>query len=209
MPPDLGSTAHPDLRLGGAHEALIREAFQLEWLTVTWMVIEAAVAIGAGIGASSLSLITFGADSVIELMSAGVLIWRLSLELKQGRAFPEYIERRASRVAGGLLLLLAVYVIAAAGCGLWRGEGETFSWPGLIIALLAMPVMYGLARRKITLAEQIGSRALRADAVESITCGWLSLAVVIGTSGPALPRVLVDRFRNRARYRGVPHQGSA
>ena len=144
------------------------------------MVIEAAVAIGAGIGASSLSLIAFGVDSVIELISAGVLIWRLSLELKQGRAFAEDIERRASRVTGGLLFLLAVYVIAAAGWGLWRGEGETFSWPGLIIALLAMPVMYGLARRKIALAEQIRSRALRADAVESITCGWLSLAVVIG-----------------------------
>ncbi len=180
MSSDLESTAHPDLRLGGAREVLIREAFRLEWLTVIWMVIEAAVAIGAGIGASGLSLIAFGADSVIELISAGVLIWRLSLELKQGRAFPEDIERRASRVAGGLLFLLAVYVIAAAGWGLWRGEGETFSWPGLIIALLAMPIMYGLARRKMTLAEQIGSRALRADAVESITCGWLSLAVVIG-----------------------------
>ena len=180
MSSDLESTAHPDLRLGVAREALIREAFRLEWLTVVWMVIEAAVAIGAGIGASSLSLIAFGADSVIELISAGVLIWRLSLELKQGHAFPEDIERRASRVAGGLLFLLAVYVIAAAGWGLWRGEGETFSWPGLIIALLAMPVMYGLARRKITLAEQIGSRALRADAVESITCRWISLAVVIG-----------------------------
>jgi divalent metal cation (Fe/Co/Zn/Cd) transporter len=179
MAPNLGSTAYPDLR-PAARAALIREAFRLEWLTVAWMVIEAAVAIGAGISASSLSLIAFGVDSVIELISAGVLIWRLSLELKQGRAFAEDIERRASRVAGGLLFLLAVYVIAAAGWGLWRGEGEAFSWPGLIIALLAMPVMYGLARRKITLAEQIGSRALRADAVESITCGWLSLAVVIG-----------------------------
>jgi divalent metal cation (Fe/Co/Zn/Cd) transporter len=181
MASDLRSTTHSDLRLAGAREALIREAFRLEWLTVTWMVIEAAVAIGAGVGASSLTLIAFGADSVIELMSAGVLIWRLSLELKQGRAFVEDIERQASRVAGGLLFLLAAYVIVAAGWGLWRGEGgETFSWPGLVIAVLAMPIMYGLARRKIALAEKIGSRALRADAVESITCGWLSLAVVSG-----------------------------
>jgi hypothetical protein len=147
MPSDLGSTAHPDLRLAAAREGLIRKAFRLEWLTVAWMIIEAAVAIGAGISAGSLSLMAFGADSVIELISAGVLIWRLSLELKQGRAFSEGIERRARRIAGGLLFLLAAYVIAAAGWGLWGGQGEAFSWPGLIVAALAMPIMYGLARR--------------------------------------------------------------
>ena len=76
---------------------------------------------------TKLMLIAFGADSVIELMSAGVLIWRLSLELKQGRAFAEDIERRAGRVAGGLLFLLAAYVIAAAGWGLWHSTDETFS----------------------------------------------------------------------------------
>src|ERR1700722_13614882 len=125
------AAAHPDLRLAAAREVLIRKAFWLEWLRVAWRVIEAAVAIGAGISAGSLSLIAFGADSVIELMSAGVLIWRLSLELKQGRALSEDSERRASRVAGGLLFLLGAYVIVAAGWGLWRGEGETFSWTGL------------------------------------------------------------------------------
>ena len=57
-------------------DALIREAFRLEYLTVIWMVIEASVAIGAGIAARSLTLLAFGIDSVIELASAGVLIWR-------------------------------------------------------------------------------------------------------------------------------------
>jgi divalent metal cation (Fe/Co/Zn/Cd) transporter len=55
-----------------------------------------------------------------------------------------------------------------------------FSVPGLLVALLAIPIMYVLANRKIAIAKEIGSRALRADAVESITCGWLSFMVVIG-----------------------------
>jgi divalent metal cation (Fe/Co/Zn/Cd) transporter len=60
------------------------------------MLIEAAVAIGAGLAAHSLSLIAFGADSLIELASAGVLLWRLDVEIRQGAEFSESIERRAS-----------------------------------------------------------------------------------------------------------------
>ena len=82
---------------------LIRQAFQLEWLTVGWMVIEAVVAIGSGLAAGSLVLLAFGLDSVIELMSAAVLIWRLSVELRHGHAFSESAERMASRIGGALL----------------------------------------------------------------------------------------------------------
>jgi divalent metal cation (Fe/Co/Zn/Cd) transporter len=59
-------------------------------------------------------------------------------------------------------------------------EGQEFSAPGLVLAVLAIPVMWWLARAKIRIADQIGSRALRADAVESITCGYLSGIVLIG-----------------------------
>jgi divalent metal cation (Fe/Co/Zn/Cd) transporter len=62
---------------------------------------------------------------------------------------------------------------------LWTGTGEAFSWPGLIVALVAIPAMRYLAHRKIAIAEKIGSRALRADAMEAVTCGWLSFVVVI------------------------------
>jgi len=164
----------------GERGTLIREAFRLEWFTVAWMSVEAVIAIASGIAARSISLTAFGIDSLIELVSAGVLIRRLSVELKHGRAFSEAAERTASRIAGGLLLTLAAYVVVAAGWGLWRHEGEAFSGPGLIVAVLAMPIMYLLAKRKLAVAAQLGSRALRADAVEAITCGWLSFVVVLG-----------------------------
>jgi divalent metal cation (Fe/Co/Zn/Cd) transporter len=160
--------------------ALIRQAFHLEWLTVTWMVVESIVAIGAGVAAGSLTLMAFGLDSVIELASAGVLIWRLTVELRHGQAFSERAERTASRLGGALLFALAAYIVAGAAWSLWTRHGESFSLPGLIVALLAMPIMILLARRKISIAAQLGSRAMRADAAESITCGWLSLVVVAG-----------------------------
>jgi divalent metal cation (Fe/Co/Zn/Cd) transporter len=160
--------------------ALIRRAFWLEYATVAWMVIEAAVAIRAGMQAASVSLLAFGIDSLIELASAGVLIWRLTVELRHGQAFAESAERTASRIAGGLLFALAAYVVAAAGSKLWTQTGETFSWPGLLITVCAIPVMYVLARQKIAAAEALGSRAMRADAMESVTCGWLSVLVMAG-----------------------------
>jgi divalent metal cation (Fe/Co/Zn/Cd) transporter len=157
---------------------LIREAFKLEWFTIAWMTVEAVVAIGAGVAAGSLVLLAFGLDSVIELVSAGVLMWRLSVELRHGQVFSERAERTASRIGGALLFLLAAYVTAAAAWQLWKGSGEEFSWPGFIVALAAIPSMRWLARRKITIAEKIGSSALRADAIEAVTCGWLSFVVV-------------------------------
>jgi divalent metal cation (Fe/Co/Zn/Cd) transporter len=159
--------------------SFIREAFRLEWFTIGWMTVEAVVAIAAGVAAGSLVLLAFGLDSVIELASAGVLMWRLSVELRHGQVFSERAERVASRVGGALLFLLAAYVTVAAMWHLWTGTGEEFSWPGLILALVAIPTMRWLADRKIAIAEKIGSRALRADAVEAVTCGLLSFVVVV------------------------------
>ena len=144
------------------------------------MVVEAGVAIGAGVVARSITLLAFGIDSLIELVSAVLLIWRLTVELKHGQDFAESAERAASRIGGVLLFALSAYVVVAAGWGLWTREGQAFSWAGLVVSSAAIPIMWVLWRRKLRIAAALGSRALRADAVESITCGWLSFAVVIG-----------------------------
>ncbi|HXP77634.1 MAG TPA: cation transporter [Stellaceae bacterium] len=169
-----------DQSSGHARAALVREAFTLEMLTAGWLLIETAVAIGAGMSAHSLTLTAFGVDSVIELLSACVLLWRLNVELRLGREFSERAERRAAKYGGALLVALIVYVVASAFWDLWRGAGQDVSIPGLVLATLAMPIMYGFARAKTRIAIAIGSAALRADAAESIACAYLSAVVVIG-----------------------------
>jgi divalent metal cation (Fe/Co/Zn/Cd) transporter len=165
---------------------LVRQAFWLEWLTIAWMVIEAAVALWSGYTSHSITLLAFGLDSVIELVSAGVLVWRLTIELRHGQVFSESAEHRASKIGGALLFALAAYVIASAAWSLWTQRAEEFSLAGFGVALAAIPIMYFLAKRKIAIADKIGSRALRADAVESITCGWLSVMVVVGLTAQYL-----------------------
>ena len=178
----ISASARSDERLPQVPEraVLIQQAFRLEWLTVAWMVIEALVAMGSGVIAGSLTLTAFGLDSVIELISAAVLIWRLTEELRRGEAFSRHAERIASRSGGALLFGLAAYIVIGAAWSLWTHHGGEFSVYGLVVAVVAMPIMYVLARRKVSVARRLGSRAMRADAIESMTCGWLSLVVVVG-----------------------------
>lgn len=159
--------------------ALVRSAFLLEWLTLGWMLIEAGVALGSGIAVGSVSLVAFGADSAIELVSACVLIWRLRVELMDHDSFPEKIEQQAAKIGAVLLFALAAYVLASAVVSLVQRHGQVFSMTGAVLTAVAIPLMYGLGRAKLSIAEKIGSRALRADAVESFTCLYLSAVVLL------------------------------
>src|SRR5689334_15845838 len=86
-----------------ARAARISQAFRLEYATLAWMIVEAAVAIGSGLAAGSLLLTAFGIDSLIELASAVVLIWRLGVELRRGEMVAEGAERAAARLGAALL----------------------------------------------------------------------------------------------------------
>src|SRR4029077_20223984 len=116
---------------GFERSSVLRAALRLEIITVVWMVIEAALAVAAGIVARSLLLIAFGIDSGIELISAIVLLWRLKREGFGGLAgveASEKIERKASRIGGLLLYLLSAYVIIQAAYGLISRHSAEKSW---------------------------------------------------------------------------------
>lgn len=164
--------------------SLPRSAIRLEIITIIWMVIEAVAAIGAGIAASSLLLLAFGIDSGIELTSAIVVFRRFRFELNQNRQSdlrdaPE-VERRTARTAGYLLLLLSAYVVAQAIIGLGTRHAAEISPIGIAVAIIAAVGMPFLGKAKLSLAEKIDSQSLRADAMETLTCGYLSWMLLVG-----------------------------
>lgn len=150
------------------------------------MTIEAVVAIWAGIAARSVSLTAFGLDSVVELLSAGVLMQRLRWEIRREDTSDEdlqihaRVERSASRVAAALLWLLCAYVIVQAAAKLLHREGEGFSGLGVLVAALAIPIMIWLSTSKRRLADGLGSGALRADAAQGVACWYLAVVVIAG-----------------------------
>jgi len=186
------------MEVAGDRRSLISSALTLEWITVAWMVVEGAVALISGIAAHSTTLVAFGADSVIELLSAFVLLWRLHVEVRRGVQFSDVTEERAARIGGGLLFALAAYVVINAAWSLWTRTGETFSPLGLVVSVVAIPAMYFLAKAKSRVAERLGSRALRADAAESLTCGYLSAVVVLGLLADLVFRAWWVEPRSRA-----------
>lgn len=144
------------------------------------MIIEAGASIIAGIAARSLLLIAFGIDSGIELISGLVLFWRESLGSMAEMETSEKVERKASRIGGWLLYLLSAYVIIQAAYGLLSRDSAEKSWFGIGIAIVAAIGMPFLATAKLRIADQIKSSALRADAMETLTCGYLAWVLLAG-----------------------------
>jgi len=159
----------------------VRAGVRLEVVTVAWMALEAVLAIGAGIVARSVLLTAFGFDSVIELISGGTLLWRLSSEARGSTSERvEAVERRATRISAVLLVLLCAYVLFVGFAGLLarlRPEGSAL---GVVVAAAAVLVMPLLAWRKRRANLVIGSPALRADIAETITCAYLAAATLVG-----------------------------
>lgn len=157
---------------------LLRRARGLEIFTVAWNSLEGLIAVALGIGAGSIALIGFGVDSVIETSSGVVLLWRLQGHRDATDA--DTAERRALRLVGVSLLILAVYVAGDALLSLLRRTAPEASLPGIVLAAVSLVVMPLLARSKRRVAAQLDSEALQADAVQTIICAYLSMILLAG-----------------------------
>jgi len=166
-------------------------ALLLTYITLGWMTIEGAASLLLGWASKSLLLEAFGIDSVIELFSAAVLLWRLRVEASgtatSGRV--NLVEHRAARLIGYSLYALVAYVVLNSGYGLFIAKRITDThesvW-GILIGAVAKVGMPILAAYKLKVAARLNSQALRADAVESITCGYLSIVLMIGLAATRL-----------------------
>lgn len=155
----------------------------LEVLTVTWMTIEAAAALTAAIMAGSVLLATFGLDSVVELLSGGVLLWRLSAEARGAPTVRvERLELSTARISAALLLLLCVFVVLTSVGGLVTGFQPGDSALGIAVAAVAVVAMPLLAFAKTRANRLIDSASLRADIAETITCAYLAGVTLAGVA---------------------------
>lgn len=167
--------------------AQVRTGVWVEVFTVLWMIVEAAVSLGAGVLAGSALLVAFGIDSVIELVSGAILLWRLWGEARgEGSKQVERAEHRASWVVAISLALLCLYVLVTSISGLLTHARPEGSLVGIVIAAAAVVVMPLLGVTKRRLAARLDSGALRGDAASSFTCGYMAATVLLGVGLNAL-----------------------
>ena len=167
---------HVQSRLGQ-----LRLGIWIELIALVWMIIEASIAITTGFATRSVSLEGFGIDSIIELVAGSILLWRLLVEQRGGSIEAvSQAERRASWITGISLFGLALYIVADSAFAILTQSRPQVSWWGISLAIAAAIIMPLLWQGKLRVAKRIGSTALKADAVCSVTCAYMSFTLLIG-----------------------------
>jgi len=154
-------------------ERLRSRAVILAWATIAWNVVEAVVAIAAGLEAGSLALIGFGLDSTIEVASAAVILWQFA-------GADEERERQALRFIALSFFALAAYVTVQALSDLARSAEPDTSVVGIVLAASSLVVMPLLATAKRRTAQRLDSVTVAADSQQTWLCTYLSAVLLVG-----------------------------
>jgi divalent metal cation (Fe/Co/Zn/Cd) transporter len=154
-----------------------RRVLRLQVFTILWMALEAAISLGSAWNARSPALLAFGGDSLVELLSAAVVLWRFRFA---------FDEARAARIAGALLYTLAGLAALTSVLNFVGYREAKQSLAGMGILLAAAVVMPWLASRKRRLAAVTASAALKADAAESAVCGYMAWIALSGLAVNAI-----------------------
>lgn len=166
---------------------LLRRALHLALLTVGWNVVEGVIAVWAAIQAGSVALLGFGLDSFVESASGVVIVWRTLAERRaRDLAHVETIESRAGKLVAATLVLLALFIAYDAGTSLLARDEPDVSVVGIVLLVVSVIVMQWLARAKRQNAQRLGSRSIQADAFQTSTCLYLSIAALVGIGLNAL-----------------------
>jgi divalent metal cation (Fe/Co/Zn/Cd) transporter len=159
-------------------QAIAERGKRLEYFTIAWNSLEGLVAVIAGAFAGSISLVGFGIDSFIEVTSGTVLLWRMSVDADvEGR---ERNERSSLRIVGVCFLVLAAYILYESISDLTARRAPQHSLPGIVLACVSLVVMPILSRAKKRVGNELGSRAMKADARQTDFCVYLSAILLAG-----------------------------
>jgi divalent metal cation (Fe/Co/Zn/Cd) transporter len=164
------------------YERLANRAKLLSWLSLAWMTVEGAVAITAGAVASSIALVGFGLDSVIEGFASLVIVWRFTGH----RMFSHDAEHKAQKLVAIQFFVLAPYVGVESVRHLLSGEHPSESWVGIWLAATSVVLMPMLGIAKQRIADQIGSSATKGEGRQNMLCAYLAGALLVGLLGNAL-----------------------
>lgn len=168
------STTHRQPLTPQRREALGRRAQLLAGGSVAYNAVEAIVAISAGVAASSIALVGFGLDSIVEMGSALVILWQFRHRM------PEARERTALRLIALSFFALAAYVAFESVRSLLTGEAAAHSTIGIAVAAVSLVVMPTLSWAQRRTGRQLGSPTVVADSKQTLLCTYLSAVLLVG-----------------------------
>lgn len=158
----------------GTRARLGRRAQQLAGVSVAYNFVEAVVSISAGAAASSIALVGFGLDSIVEMSSGMVILWQFRHPL------PESRERQALRLIGFSFFALAAYVSVESVRALVGGDEADPSRVGIAVAAVSLMVMPFLSWAQRRTGRRLGSATVVADSSQTLLCTYLSAVLLAG-----------------------------
>jgi len=162
-------TLAPDVR-----RRLGRRAQLLAASSVGYNLVEAVIAITAGLVAGSVALVGFGLDSVVEVSSGLIILWQFR------HALPETRERMALRLMAISFFALAAYVGFESARALVLGQEPDASPVGIVLAATSLVVMPFLSWAQRRTGRALGSNAVVADSTQTLLCTYLSAVLLAG-----------------------------
>lgn len=148
-----------------------------QWLAVaavSYNLIEAVIAIVAGLAAGSIALVGFGLDSVVEVSSGLIILWQFR------HRFPESRERRALRLMALSFFALGAYVGFEAVRALVGNHEPETSQVGIALAIASLTIMPFLSWAQRRTGKSLGSKAVVADSTQTLLCTYLSAVLLTG-----------------------------
>ncbi len=157
-----------------------KRALFLSYFTVGYNVIEGMFALFAGSLTGSVSLVGFGLDSFVESLSGCIMIWRFGSKKDVCGAEEDKIEKKAIKLIGYTFFILGSYVLYESVKKLYLQEIPDPSLLGIALAITSLIVMPILFYTKNHTARSMGSKSLEADSKQTLTCMFLSIALLVG-----------------------------
>jgi divalent metal cation (Fe/Co/Zn/Cd) transporter len=154
---------------------------RVEFWSIAWTGLEAAVGISLALLAGSVALLAFGIDSMIEVFSSAIILWRLS-----DNSHDEEREKTAHQLVGICFLALALYISIDSLRDLVGQRLPSPTYFGIVYAVACIVVMPLLARAKRRASARLQSNALHADSHQSDICAYLSILLLVGLALNAL-----------------------
>jgi divalent metal cation (Fe/Co/Zn/Cd) transporter len=161
---------------------LEQQARRLAWGGIGYHLLEATIAVAAGLAAGSIALIGFGADSLIESLAGLIVLWLFT----GARLGSSTAERRAQQLVAISFFVLAIYIAVESLRSLIAGHEPDASWIGIGLAAFTAPTMPLLAAWKRRVGRALNSSAAVKEASQTQLCAYLSIALLIGLGANAL-----------------------
>jgi len=162
---------------------LYKRASLLAQITIFYNIIEGLVSVFFGISDETLSLLGFGIDSFVEVLS-GIGIWNMVRRIRHNSsANPGSFEKKALQITGTAFYILGLGLLVTASINIYQGHRPVTTFWGIVIAVISIFTMWILIHFKIKVGKQLSSDAILEDANCTKACLYLSIILLLASVG--------------------------